>query len=859
MMGLAVATLALVVAIVAVWMMVPKPTIEGTSLRQREPNAVAASQPVSSLDAVSAAPIDLPTAAEAALLESTTTASERPEAVGTAPNAEAPPPPEGTRFAVRGVVRDSTGEPIEAARVRLSRATWIAPTGYPGAGNPTLTRELPLVSTFTDAEGRYLLYTNHALSWFLIASSEGYAAFAVTVDEAKPFRFDAALGIAVLEQDFQLSDALAIEGRVVNEEGDGLEGVQISAAVNSWRREEGLAGGEGATRVLSDREGNFRLGGLTSSVYAIRADAAGFAGFHQPSVKAGQRLEIVLRRGGAVIAGKVLDWEDQPVAGAEVELRPLLPPNQASVDPTAWQTISGVDGTFRLEALPAGNFALMARKESARLLTPDNQLALTISLGTNQQLGDVELRLFGGYLINGRVQDEATGDPIAGAEVYEGNHWQQRSPATQSDSEGRFVLRGVHGATDAGRGVRVEVFASAPGWVLPAPRSGKSVASAHVQPTQQEVTIDVPMRRMVEWQGRVLTPEGAALPGAVVTVLDAARLNTVADRRGHFKVPVPVRGPAQLQASATGYPTTWSPVVEVGVEAPPAVDILMDPGAMILIEVVDEENRPIEGARAGVMTRTYSKANWSSSEYVSMKDTDKSGQAEVGPVSSKDATLAHFLESRSVDVFVQKDGYDVADEVRDLKLEPRERRKVRFVLRPEGIGEIAGVVRTEAGDPIEAVEVNLSIGDRHEHRRTDAKGVFHFKALTEGDVRLTFHHPDYGHIDRNDITVGTLDAEVVLTVQFVDVALFVTDKRSGEPLPSARAVHNPDGKFDAWVTPKEGIADPRLPGTIRMPRIHRMLGGAITVTAPGYQPVTIDFETLPAESAPVIPVELVGE
>ncbi len=138
------------------------------------------------------------------------------------------------------------------------------------------------------------------------------------------------------EDTVTLSAAESIEGRVVDQNGKGIQGVSVTAygiAPDEWTKSLGSAA-HGSMRTRPD--GSFRIDGLGTGTYRIQAEPpAGHLGVEAIETKSGRRdIRIELRRGIDVVV-TVLDPDGRPAVGANVHVRSNDEATSPSSDATA--------------------------------------------------------------------------------------------------------------------------------------------------------------------------------------------------------------------------------------------------------------------------------------------------------------------------------------------------------------------------------------------------------------------------------------------------------------------------------------------------------------------------------------------
>src|SRR5262252_5245507 len=106
----------------------------------------------------------------------------------------------------------------------------------------------------------------------------------------------------------------SISGRVVNESGQAVSGVNVSLT---------LLGGRGGQRTTTDNEGHFKVQGLDGGIYRIFLNAPGYVtqlpDTSAPTFRPGDSAELTLIKGG-VIAGNVTNMGGEPVVNITVRV-----------------------------------------------------------------------------------------------------------------------------------------------------------------------------------------------------------------------------------------------------------------------------------------------------------------------------------------------------------------------------------------------------------------------------------------------------------------------------------------------------------------------------------------------------------
>jgi len=185
-----------------------------------------------------------------------------------APGARPEPAPTAV---VRGIVLAADGRPLRQATVTL-------------VDRPSGRR----VGAYTDADARFEFARLPAGSYLATASKAGYAA--MEFGQRKPTdpatRIVVRAGQTIERIDFMLPRAAAISGRVVDENGDPIEGASVTAYTVQYvdgRRQLTQAR---ASRQTTNDIGGYRLFSLEPGEYVVRASVATSGPFQLPGYPA---------------------------------------------------------------------------------------------------------------------------------------------------------------------------------------------------------------------------------------------------------------------------------------------------------------------------------------------------------------------------------------------------------------------------------------------------------------------------------------------------------------------------------------------------------------------------------------------
>ncbi|MFT3917545.1 MAG: carboxypeptidase regulatory-like domain-containing protein [Anaeromyxobacteraceae bacterium] len=388
------------------------------------------------------------------------------------------------------------------------------------------------------------------------------------------------------------AEPASFEGRVVSRAGGPVPGAELTfsraGAAASVR-----AGPDGAFSFLPPAEGRWLLQAVTATGFLPFAPEWGHSPVEldaRPGLHV-RGLEIHLAP-AVTLAGKVVDGDGTPVAGAAVRL--LGAQSEAALVPIADRFTSDASGAFSFVA-PEGAL-LEARKDGYRPGRAEVDWSAMVNRALTIEVTPMNRRLPPAAAISGKVVARG-GGPVAGALVT-ASHMRfggEGAAAAQavSGADGTFTLPEVEMG-------RYRVTARAEG------RAPGSVT--RVAPGTTDVVVELgPGSRL---RGCV-KEASSGRPVAPFTVMvfdrrgalsrDLVRSRSVVDPGGCYALGDLAPGPLAVVVAAPGY----GPSTEVAVDLPEAGDAIADatltPGGRASGRVVaDEDGAAIAGARITV-------------------------------------------------------------------------------------------------------------------------------------------------------------------------------------------------------------------------------------------------------------------
>lgn len=310
-----------------------------------------------------------------------------------------------------------------------------------------------------------------------------------------------------------------ISGRVVDTQGNGLEGFTVRAQVGSLLPQPIIFGG-----ALTQRGGFYQIIGLNTGIYDLEVSVPGWTSrllrTSVEGVSDGDNVTSFVSQNNdftmtklppGSISGRVTELDGTtPIVGATVTARivadeqgnPIvLPPGI----PSTYSATTRTDGTYRIEGVPNATYEVTA---SAPRHTSVTRTGVIVRAG--QETTGVDFQLPGEPgTIAGQVLDAQTNQGIANAivEVISGT---TIVASATTDAQGNFTIANVPVGV-------YSVQATAPNY-KPASVTGVQVQTA----ATTRVTLALPRAQPGSISGRVTRADGTPVGGVVVEVIQPA-------------------------------------------------------------------------------------------------------------------------------------------------------------------------------------------------------------------------------------------------------------------------------------------------------------------------------------------------
>ncbi len=365
------------------------------------------------------------------------------------------PQPEGENF---GFFPIASAETTSGIRLEMYSGTVVtgtvreADSGKPLTGvnvywgDPAVNPHIP--HTLSGEDGKYRLQgviPDSSRDARLYATAEGY------VLRSKPAEYDLRrwadadaaayktvkipAGATTLQADLELLPSRAINGTVYDETRTPMPGVDIFVG-KMWQARDRQKSG-----AVTDANGQFSVDAGPEKGLLLFASAKGrpVVALPAPEVGDAQTTVTITVNPPATVTGMVLTPDGQPAGNTHIQVDRNGPSHITGMASNLPPAMSGPDGTFKIEDLPAAAISLHAQKET---YVPSDFERLELKPG--EMRSGVTLRLGKGYIIEGRITDDA-GKPVVDARVSvdAANGEKPIFANTQSGLDGTYKLTGV--------------------------------------------------------------------------------------------------------------------------------------------------------------------------------------------------------------------------------------------------------------------------------------------------------------------------------------------------------------------------------------------------------------------------------
>lgn len=434
-----------------------------------------------------------------------------------------------TSNTLHGVTMDEKGKALSGVKITVRRSGHVE----------------TIKTQDSDSKGIYALDSLSADTYDILATHDKYVSLIRPSFTIKP-------ADTSVKMDFHLPLGATINGAVVDEEGQPLDNVRVAArkkqAEESKQNGQVLLDDTTYHTQITDKPGTFTLTGISLGINVFEFFVPGYAmerlELDMTPEKAAEQMKVTLKRTG-IIAGKVLDENNNPVSTATVSLTRYKPlrSKAETIDKGKLTAVTNAQGEFKFEKLyTEGYYDLIVEEPQFAPgiypLVPVNSDRVVCQVGVGGEISGMS------QLIDRPTT--AVSVLVKATALIKGTTFTQE---TTSDGAGRFKFKKLpYGAYS----LNVD-----DGKFLSEPKDG--VACAREVPARDVV---VELFETAKVKGRVSDgASDASVPGAQVILkatygFDKARQKTFTiktDAHGTFDFPKLPSGVHIAQAEARGF------------------------------------------------------------------------------------------------------------------------------------------------------------------------------------------------------------------------------------------------------------------------------------------------------------------
>jgi protocatechuate 3,4-dioxygenase beta subunit len=525
--------------------------------------------------------------------------------------------------------------------------------------------------------------------------------------------------------DLTLAEAETFTGIVVDPDDKPLEGADVrvgSVRYTGGNRSDYISLPEGAIAARTDAEGRFQFSGLPKgSRPQCLAEMPGRVSA-RASMTGGADVRIALPPAGIVEGQVIFEDSRKPAPGLRVTAATASRLSRAMFYTQSATDLTDEEGRFRLTGLPQGP-AILSVETSGAGLDYASEWALDVPVVAGETTGGITLLLVKGGVVTGRVTDDATGEPVAGAMVsaYRATRgFRATYGDARTEADGGYSIR-----LPAGEYYLMSVGAE--GYLYEDRMRPDALPQVVVRDGETVEAPAIQLTRALSLTIRVQGPDGQPvaginvaaarhLPGIRDGVTDADGILRMQNVRPGETVEFRARNEAgTLQGDGRITPTA-------GKDNELVITLTAGEPARVVGRVTDTDGNPVAGAQV-----TYG-VPLGGGPFLA------SPLATTGPDGTFE--IAGRMPAEQVFLNVSADGYGRAQAGR-FSLAAGETHDVGVLVVAKADKELAGRVVDRNGQPLPGVEV-FAIGRQSQQQMvaTDKEGAFRLRNLVAEEITL---------------------------------------------------------------------------------------------------------------------------
>ena len=674
-------------------------------------------------------------------------------------------------------------------------------------------REIVITTASVDPQGKYRISVPDDKYFLLSVHKKGFASATSVIPNVDLLRgLSKGSGKREITKDFVLNPASFIKGRVKDEKDSPVARVAVRAFA---AREAQFQEQFNTSEVKSDDKGYFSIEDIPPGETTLGAESPDYPPIIQKVVAPAENVLIKFSSQGCSLSGHVyLKSTGEAVTSATVQIFfiahvPFLRSLERKV-------VTKPDGAFSFGSLAQGRYVIRVEKSNLYLLplkdVPNNQ----IELKEGEQKTGLNLFLYEGHAIQGRVTEKNSGAPLEGVKVFlvwGGNRDQNMD---MTDSDGYYMVKGISQN-------QVGISAEKDGYILVTESEHYAFVPVPLSPDVLEAKKDLQMIQGVTISGKVQTRDGLPVTNAEIYLYQANNWTTreksyPVDQSGNFKIPAAPFTSCRLKAEAPDLPFAFTDLISVQDKPVENVVIVMNQACSIKGIVVAPDGKPVETAKVRISL---------SLEFGNMGYSENVGKE---PVSDQKGNFeASNLPSGKIELSAVKEGYASSKRV-TLTLAPGEE-KTGVTLEMNKATYLAGKITNPEGEPLEGVNIYVHAGiyetNSYGQGKSDNNGHYRIEGLIDAPHYVNLSHPEYGSDFIRDVEVGRDNADFVMGAK-AKITLIgkVVDWKTQKPVENFSVTSMSDAKPEK---------DPNVPGRFVVKKLNPEMGYRFRIDSPDYQ------------------------
>jgi len=477
--------------------------------------------------------------------------------------------------------------------------------------------------------------------------------------------------------------------------------------------------------VETDSDGKFVFQCLPEELnMKMDVVGSGYAKETRMDIKSGNEDIIFILKPEARIEGRMTFGDTgKPAKGVRLYASPIYPSNQIDPGNPIEEAITDDNGHYALTNLLAGSYDVVLDVENKEWTALVKE---HIKAEEGETVKNIDLQLIKGGIVNGRVLDQDTNEPLKNVSVQLNDRarplGQRMYQSTVTDKDGKFQFRVAPGRAnliiqDSPQGYEL----ADPMWKYYNVAEGQTISD-----------VNILLRKSGQFSAKIslFTLDGD--PVADALIIDAQQWFKhygVSDQNGKFIIPGVIKG-QKLSLRAEQSKLKLRGSIEIDAQPDQEIEIIMQKyeTASVTGRVINEKGEPVSSAKVDFM-----QFEGNTGREVDNDDvyTDSSGNYKIDLA----AGIEYYIISKA-------DGYK-QNMTKQFKATKGVKPMPDIVLQRAGKFYVEGIVKDTNGNPVPGARIDAT--SVVSNTITDYDGSFRLENLPNYVEPVIYvNHPDYG-------------------------------------------------------------------------------------------------------------------